>query len=270
MHCTFTEDSPSRIIPCKAAPAPGTAGTDGVDSIRLRAAEVAHDLKNLLLGIDLLVSSALRTIPDEQPARECLEDIYGACREARDLCRVMLHDACACPMQQLSLRELLEEMQPLLRRTIPETAMFYWDPYPHPLWVTGNQSQLKRAVLNLVKNAGEALPGGCGSVTVCSGITELSELDLKAGARSSAFRPGQYVSLQVSDTGGGMDKATINGLFAQRYSTKGPDHGLGLLSVQSIVAEHRGLLELCSKPDQGTTVRILLPASSASGLSCQH
>lgn len=260
MHSLFTEDSHSRFIPCQ--PSPATPDSDDVDAIRLCSAEVVHDLKNLLLGIDLMVASALRTMP-QQPARECLEDVHGACREAGDLCRMMLNGAPASPRRQFSLGELVEEMSPLLQQTIPDTAAFQRIAHPHPVLVAGDRSQLKRAVLNLVKNAGEALPEGVGSVTIRVGVTELSDLDFLPDDRPSTVRAGHYAWLEVSDSGCGMDAATLDGLFERPGSTKDSGHGLGLLSVQAIVAEHRGLIEVSSERDRGTSFRILLPASPA-------
>lgn len=226
------------------------------------APELIHDLQNLLHGIARQVGAVLGTIPEREPVWASLQDVRDACREAKNLCHVIHHDLCASPMQRLSLRELVEDMCPLLQREIPKTATFHWVPYPHPLWVAGNREKLKRALLILVENAAEALTDGIGSVTIHSGVTEPCELHPDPRSWRSSIRSEHYAYVEVLDSGCGMDEPVVQGLFERPYSTKGAGRGLGLLSVQDIVAEHHGRLELRSDPGCGTTVRMLFPYST--------
>ena len=84
-----------------------------------------------------------------------------------------------------------------------------------------------------------------------------------AGAQVGAdASEGDYLVLEVSDSGEGMDAATLSRLFDPFYSTKGPGRGLGLAAVLGIVRGHRGAVRISSTPDQGSTATVLLPAAS--------
>lgn len=225
--------------------------------------ETVHDLKNLLLGMDLLLRSALEETASDQPILGNLVRIQSACRQGSDLCQRLLakRDSDDGPggMQRLDLCRLLKDLQPLLRGVIPETATLRYESDRETIWIEGNEAELDRALLNLVKNAGEALSDGVGMVTVRCGVTEVAAAAGQQSRRQSAFRPGQYAYLEVADTGCGMAKTIVARLFDGRFSTKTAGQGLGLLSVQNVAAEHRGMIEICSEPEVGTTFRVLFP-----------
>src|SRR5262249_28338947 len=118
--------------------------------------------------------------------------------------------------------------------------------------------QLHRLLLNLAANARDAMPEG--------GTLEIST-DARAitpAAPAQGLPPGDYVRLEVRDTGGGMDEATRKHLFEPFFTTKagGQGTGLGLVSVKSIVEQNGGAIEIESAPGAGTTVRIYWPRAS--------
>jgi two-component system, cell cycle sensor histidine kinase and response regulator CckA len=254
----------SRIIPCIPS---GETGANNVASHRTSGRQIdeaVHDLKNLLLGVDLLLQSALQETPPELPTHGTLEKIHSAFHEARDLCRDMLashdgHDGLCSPMQPLDLGELLVDLCPLLRSLVPESARFEFEPERNLPLIMGDRFRLHRAVLNLVRNSAAALVGGVGAITVRTGVLEVGRRrDADLVPPHPSCRPGPYTYVEVSDTGCGMDQATLSGLFG-RQSARDIGHGLGLLSVQQIVAHHQGFIEVRSEQLSGTAVRLLLP-----------
>lgn len=254
----------SRIIPCVSAVESGTNHTASHQTAGRRMDQAVHDLKNLLVGVDLLLQSALRETPRDLPTHGKLEKVHSAFCEARDLCRDMLadhdgHDALCSSMQPLDLGELLVDLCPLLRSLVPESAQFEFQPERNLPLIMGDRFRLHRAVLNLVRNSAAALVGGVGAITVRTVVLEVGR---RPGADLApphpSCRPGPYACIEVADTGCGMDEATLSELFS-RQATRDIGHGLGLLSVQQIVAYHHGFIEVRSEQWAGTTVRLLLP-----------
>jgi CheY-like chemotaxis protein len=114
--------------------------------------------------------------------------------------------------------------------------------------------------MNLVINAGESMEERPGTVLVRSSVRHL---EAEAAQRCGAgLRPGQYVQLEVEDTGCGMDEDMVERIFDPFFTTKFTGRGLGLAAVQGIVRSHRGAIKVFSAPGAGTTFRILLPGAA--------
>jgi len=128
--------------------------------------------------------------------------------------------------------------------------------------VEGDATQLRQVVLNLVTNANEALDGKPGVVTIGTGVTHCVGDEIDVFAMSGQIPPGDYVFLEVSDTGCGIDRETVERIFDPFFSTKFAGRGLGLAAVLGIVRGHGGAIKVNSTPGAGTTFRILLPAKS--------
>jgi len=128
--------------------------------------------------------------------------------------------------------------------------------------VNADASQMRQVVMNLIMNASEALGDQDGSVTI-----RVSEVDVDEETASRMYVgedlcAGRHVSLEVTDTGCGMDAETRSKLFDPFFTTKFAGRGLGLASVLGIVRAHRGAIEVRSQPDEGSTFRILLPLAA--------
>jgi len=121
---------------------------------------------------------------------------------------------------------------------------------------------MTKTVMNLVTNAAEALDDGVGVVSVSTSACEWSRAELQALTMSEAAGGGVYVCLEVSDSGGGMTADTLARIFDPFFSTKFTGRGLGMPAVLGIVRGHRGAIDVTSSPGQGSTFRVLLPASA--------
>jgi CheY-like chemotaxis protein len=148
-------------------------------------------------------------------------------------------------------------MDALLRRTLPEDIELQVV-RAAGLWpVLADPAQLESAVLNLVLNARDAMPGG-GKITV---ETANAWIDQDYAERHADVLPGQYTLLSISDTGSGMSPHTLARAFEPFFTTKGVGKGtgLGLSMVYGFAKQSRGHVKLYSELDQGTTVRLYLP-----------
>jgi CheY-like chemotaxis protein len=129
--------------------------------------------------------------------------------------------------------------------------------------VEGDPTQLAQVIMNLVINASDAIGDEDGEITISTGAVDCSQQYLGESYSHEDSSAGLHLSLEVSDTGCGMDAATQARLFEPFYTTKFTGRGLGLSAVLGIVRGHKGALRLKSQPGKGTTIRVLLPASQA-------
>jgi CheY-like chemotaxis protein len=115
--------------------------------------------------------------------------------------------------------------------------------------------------MNLVINAAEAIPEDqIGNVLVTTRPQHVDENYLAQLAASGEIAPGEYVALEVHDTGVGMDEQTLSRIFDPFFTTKFAGRGLGLAATQGIVRGHKGLLKVYTTPGQGSTFKVLFPA----------
>ena len=162
----------------------------------------------------------------------------------------------------LDLNAVLEKFRPVLQRTMGEDCevTLRLDPVLGP--VMADPGQLEQVLLNLALNARDAMPRG-GVLAVETSRTELTERSA-AVPHGVAVRPGPYALLAVTDTGHGMDRATLAHVFEPFFTTKGVGQGtgLGLATVYGIVKQSEGYVWAYSEPGQGTTIKIYLPLTA--------
>ena len=163
--------------------------------------------------------------------------------------------------QRLDLNAILERFRPVLQRTMGEDCTLALRPVAAIGAVRADPGQLEQVILNLALNARDAMPHG-GTLTI-----ETAAVDLPSEAAGIppglSPRPGRYALLAVSDTGHGMDRATLAQAFEPFFTTKevGRGTGLGLATVYGIVKQSEGYVYAESEPGRGTTIRIWLPVS---------
>lgn len=116
--------------------------------------------------------------------------------------------------------------------------------------------------MNLILNAAEAIGDNVGSVTIATGVHPLSSDDFDDLLVSKEILPGSFVVLEVTDTGSGMDEATMTKIFDPFFSTKFTGRGLGLSAVLGIVRGHQGAIKVDSHPGSGTIFKVFFPASA--------
>jgi signal transduction histidine kinase/CheY-like chemotaxis protein len=217
----------------------------------LLAGGVAHDLNNVLTLSMGLSDVLARQLAESSPARAYAREIAQASRLAAQLSRQLLTVTGQRPARRavLDLNAVIESVRELLGASLPRSVHFELDLCSAPLWVEGDATQLRRLLLNVVTNAGEAIGARPGSVRVST--TE--------GVAGEADGGGPLAVLEVRDDGRGVAAADRERIFQPLYTTKGNGHGLGLAVVQSILRAHGGRAAVAPAPGGGTCFRVELP-----------
>lgn len=236
------------------------------ESERLREAErmevigrltgsVAHDFNNILTGILLYCDLVLSAMPDDgNPLRAYIEEIRTAGEQGSALTQQLLAIARrqAPQFRAVHLNEVLASMENFLRRLIGEQIQLRTAPGPELGMVYADPAQLRQVILNLTLNARDAMPQG-GEITITTHAKRMS------ASREPA------VSLTVEDTGSGMSAEIRAHLFEPFFTTKeaGRGTGLGLATVDRIVREAAGKIEVDSEPGRGTKIEVFLPVMTS-------
>jgi PAS domain S-box-containing protein len=219
---------------------------------------VAHDFNNLLTPIlgalDLLVRRGVGGDREQRLIHGALE----SAERARTLVHRLLAFARRQPLQSapVDVGGLVRGVADLVVSATGPTIGVTLNIGEPPLMATADSHQLVMAILNLAVNARDAMDGS-GEVTI-SVTAESVEMDHPAG-----LKPGGYVRLCVSDTGKGMDEATLSRAIEPFFSTKGVGQGtgLGLSMAHGLASQLGGALTIQSKPGEGAHIAIWLPAS---------
>jgi signal transduction histidine kinase len=233
-----------------------------LESLGVVAAGVAHDFNNLLaviVGHAGLLESALAS---DLPAQESVRKIVTASQRGTELCRQMMVYAGTGlrDTSPFSLATITQEMVDLLRASIRSDAQLELSLRADVPMVHGDPGQIRQVIMNLVINASEALAGEPGFIRVTVGTKVLTGEDLATAAVTvPACQPGEFVFLEISDTGIGMTQETLARIFDPFFTTKFLGRGLGLAVVSGIVRAHKGALAVRSQPGQGTSFCLFLP-----------
>jgi signal transduction histidine kinase len=198
-------------------------------------------------------------LPEGSPTRDLARDVRLACQDALALCgRNLASSRSSCDAgQRTELTNLVTRMSPLLTTWMSPAAALRFELAPELPLLDMAPDAIGRIVMNLVKNAAEALSGRPGVVIVSTGWIELTTEDVSNGNGCGTLRPGRHVCLTVSDTGCGIDRAAQVRLRRESFTTKTNGHGLGLASVRRIAAAHQAGIQLESRVGAGTTVRVV-------------
>jgi PAS domain S-box-containing protein len=228
--------------------------TQRLESLGVLAGGIAHDFNNLLTGILGNASLADAKLRPDDPARPFLRDVVAASQRAAELTQQLLAYAGKGRVcrEHLDLCELVRELMPLVRPSIPAGVQLLLDLAPTP--IKADAGQIHQLVMNLIINAAEAI-SNTGTVVLTTGIEEVSS------GVAHRLAPGKYACLRVCDTGAGMDEGTLGRIFEPFFSTKFSGRGLGLAAALGIVHAHHGSITVESAPGKGTTFRVWLPAS---------
>jgi PAS domain S-box-containing protein len=234
-----------------------------MEAIGTLAGGIAHDFNNILGAIIGNVELATQDVGVAHPATGSLHEIRKAAQRAKGLVQQILAFTRQQALERrvVALRPLIEETAKLLRATLPasaELSVRCADDVPN---VLADPVQVEQILLNLVTNAWHALEGRPGAIAI--DLRACSVESGSAGARPGV-KAGSYARISVSDTGHGMDEATLQRIFDPFFTTKAPGlgTGLGLSVVHGIVSGYGGAIEVASTPRRGTTFDLYFPAAT--------
>ncbi len=236
--------------------------TQKLESLGVLAGGIAHDFNNLLVGVLGNADLALHDLAPEAPARSSVKDIVTAAERATELVRQMLAYAGKGKflVEVLDLNAVVEEMTHLLDVSISKKAILRFDLNEEIPSIEADATQIRQVVMNLITNASDAIGDRSGVISIRTGAMECDKAYLEETYLDDDLKEGQYVYLEVSDTGQGMDEEIRQKVFDPFFSTKFTGRGLGLAAVLGIVRSHKGAIKIYSEPGKGTTFKVLLPA----------
>jgi len=234
-----------------------------IGAIGAMAAGIAHDFNNLLSPIVMLMAEVQRDVAARSPEQSRRIDRALSCAErAQGLVqRILAFTRAAPPDRRLvDTAELVVGMSDIFASALPSGIIVEFDVGPRLPAIEADRNQLEMALLNLVINARDAMPDG-GKITIAAA----AEVFVPADVRQN--EPARMLRISVSDSGVGMDDATLRRAIEPFFSTKVPGRGsgLGLPIVRAIVKQSGGHLSIQSKPGCGTTVDMWLPVAEEGG-----
>ncbi len=237
-----------------------------LESLGVLAGGIAHDFNNMLVAIMGNAGLALSELHGESPAYETVQEIELAARRAAELARQMLaySGKGRLSVNTVDLTALVEEMPHLLRTSIGKGVTLRYDLARNIPAVEADATQLRQVVMNLVINASDAIGQEEGVISIATGVIDATTEDLRSMYIPGEPRPGRYCYLEVRDSGSGMSQDTLARIFDPFFTTKFTGKGLGLAAVLGIVRGHKGTIKVESAPGEGTTFRLLLPATAES------
>ncbi len=233
-----------------------------MESIGQLAGGIAHDFNNMLAGI-LATSELLGLHLKDEKLQTYIQTIVDTSLRAADLTQQLLSFSRKGKIEskQLNIHSIINNVLVLLNRSIDKRIAIKTDLRAAQVHVNGDQSQLESALLNLGINARDAMPNG-GTLSIRTTNVDLTEADCSNNAFDIV--PGNFIRIDVVDTGTGIDAGILSHIFEPFFTTKGIGEGtgLGLAAVYGTTCGHRGMIQVNSDSDSGSTFSIYLPSAS--------
>ena len=239
-----------------------------LESLGTLAGGIAHDFNNLLGGIHANAELALAEIEEKASPRDALRSIRTAAIRGAEVVRQLMtysgQESAVAERADVSL--LVADMVELLKASVSKNAIIETRLATDLPAVRAHPSQLSQVVMNLVINASEALGEKPGTIRVSTARATVHRVSSASAAEG--VPDGEYVRIEVTDTGCGMTPAAKARIFEPFFTSKRAGRGLGLAVVQGIVRSLGGAVHAESAPGRGTTMRILLPCAAAAPKPC--
>jgi PAS domain S-box-containing protein len=235
-----------------------------LESLGVLAGGIAHDFNNLLVSILGHASLAGEDLSLTSPASDSLKQIEVAALRAADLCKQMLAYSGKghFVIRRINLSALVEEMTHLMQISISKKIVLRQNLTKDLSPIEADATQIRQVLMNLMTNASEACGDSSGLITISTGRMRIDREYLATILFDGGLSEGDYVYLEVSDTGCGMDESTRARIFDPFFTTKTMGRGLGMAAVLGIVRGHRGAIKCYSEVGRGTTFKILFPAAT--------
>jgi len=210
------------------------------------AAGIAHEIRNPLTSINILIHSLMETLPSGDSHKEDLKVIKEEIHRINEIVDQFLRFAKPAPplLERGDVVSIFEETLQLLKRQIEKQLITVQEEFHALPIILMDREQMKQAILNLLLNAIQAMPGG-GYLTL----------------KGQNSEDGQWIHISIQDSGVGIPGEDMDQLFNPFFSTKEGGIGLGLSIAHRIIDQHHGKIEVESTPGEGTLFRIWLPIS---------
>lgn len=232
------------------------------ESLSVMAGSIAHNFNNLLMVVLGNLEMSLDCLSGETPLKRHVKNAEKAAKHAADLSTSMLTyvGQARVDVQVINPAEIVEGMREVLELALSKKALLQLNPPPAPVFFKGDSAQIRQVIMNLVTNAAEAVGNAEGMVTLSIGTVYCDSTCFRHPFIYEGLAEGDYVYIDVSDTGPGMDRKTLSRVFDPFFTTKFQGRGLGMAVVLGIVRSHNGAVNIDSEPGRGTTVRVMFSA----------
>ena len=234
--------------------------TQKLESLGVMAGGISHDFNNILEGIIGAGELAQENARGNEELSAYIDVILSSANRGARLIKHLLSYARQSELESeiVDLNQIAEEAKGFLAHTIDKRIHLRIDLDPDLAPITGDPSRLQQAIVNLALNSQDAMPDG-GEILI---RTRNFSVDERFARDHPGISPGSYVELLVEDSGLGIEPEILPRVFDPFFTTKsrGEGTGLGLAMVYSTVASHGGIIDLRSRPDEGTEAHIYLPA----------
>ena len=235
-----------------------------MEALGTLAGGVAHDFNNMLTAIIGFSSLIKMSMDITDPNMLSVNQVLSAAERATGLTQSLLAYSRKEPLNpcRYDLNEIVRKVVKFLSRLIGEDVELVIALDERELTIKADTGQIEQVLMNLATNARDAMPGK-GKLTISTRTVDLGEEFIRINGYGEV---GKYVNLSVSDTGSGMEKATMERIFEPFYTTKemGRGTGLGLSIVYGIVKQHNGFINVSSEPGKGTSFELYFPLVTSS------
>jgi PAS domain S-box-containing protein len=235
--------------------------TQKLKSLEILAGGIAHDFNNLLmaiLGNASLASSYLS--PDALPY-QFIKKIEKSSKDAAELTNQMLAYSGKGKfiLKEVNISGLIDDMRQLLKASVSKKVSLKFEFGKLLPSIMADSSQIRQVILSLIINSSEAIGEKSGTVQVKTDRLKMNRASFADDYLDPNLREGEYIYLEVTDSGPGMEANIKNRIFDPFFTTKFSGRGLGLAVVLGIVRGHNGTLKVWSKPGKGSSIRVLFP-----------
>ena len=234
-----------------------------LESLGIMAGGIAHDFNNLLQSILGNIELASLKLTPDAPAHKFIDRAISSTRRAALLTGLMLTyvGKGVITKKDLNLNELVRRNVDMLRTAASSSVSIELHLSPELPVIAADEAHIQQVVMNLISNAAESIVDQPGFIKLTTSVLDYDKDALSASVLDEKPEPGRFVVLEVKDNGCGMNEETLKRLFDPFFTTKFTGRGLGMSAVMGIMRTHHGALLVESKPDKGTTFKVLFPAT---------
>ena len=249
--------------------------TQKLESLGILAGGIAHDFNNLLMGVLGNVGLLLKEAEDEPRYQKRLCNIQIAAKRASELTNQLLAYSGKGKffVRPINFNKTILEMTNLLKASISKNTEIKFNLLNIPN-VLADTSQIRQVIMNLISNAAESLTLSHGQIKINTGIVKGKKLKAHNASvtgfltkerkliktyNSNCDLKETYAYFEVQDNGKGMDKNTLENIFDPFFTTKATGRGLGLAAVLGIIRGHKGILQVETEVNLGSTFKVMFP-----------
>jgi len=235
-------------------------------SLKTMAAAIAHRFNNAMTGVQSNLELMTSSLPENSDEYQMASHAFQAAKGASQVGSMMLSYVGQRPpqLEEVALNDLARECITAIQSSIPPSISLEFIPPEQALCCSIDPLQIQEVVKSILTNAVESQGNTPGTINITFGMEYVTADSFPLFFQDKNLKDGMYAFCQIKDSGHGVSSENLQQIFEPFYTTRFVGRGLGLALSVGIMQSHRGAITIESIPDRGSTVRVLLPAISAS------